>query len=186
LTDGDGPGHEGIAPMAGPIEIDVWQGEIAELEVDALVVGSSESLFMTAGAAASVKRVGGIAIESAAVAQGPIGAGRAVVTAGGDLAAPYVIHAVAVGHDRRADADRLRAAIQAALAFCEPLRLHRIAVAPLGTEHGAFGVEEAADLLVATVLEGAAPPLESIVVAVAHASEARAVVAALARHRASV
>jgi O-acetyl-ADP-ribose deacetylase (regulator of RNase III) len=172
--------------MAGPIEIDVWQGEIAELEVDALVVGSSESLFMTGGAAASVKRIGGPDIESAAVAQGPIEPGRAVVTAGAHLAAPYVIHAVAVGHDRRADADRLRAAVQAALAFCEPLRLHRIAIAPLGTEYGAFRAEEAADLLVASILEAAAPPLESIVVAVAHVNEARAVVDALARHRASV
>jgi O-acetyl-ADP-ribose deacetylase (regulator of RNase III) len=172
--------------MAGPIEIDVWQGEIAELEVDALVVGSSESLFMTAGAAASVKRLGGIDIESAAIAQGPIEPGRAVVTAGGQLAAPYVIHAVAVGHDRRADAERLAAAVGAALAFCEPLRLHRIAMAPLGTESGAFRVEEAADVLVAAVLAAAAPPLESIVLAVAHPNEARAVVDALARHRASV
>lgn len=172
--------------MAGPIEIDVWQGEIAELEVDALVVGSSESLFMTGGAAASVKRLGGPGIESAAVAQGPIEPGRAVVTAGGQLAAPYVIHAVAVGHDRQADADRLRSAVRAALAYCEPLRLHRIAIAPLGTEYGAFRVDEAADLLVASILEAAEPPLESVVVAAAHANEARAVVDALARHRASV
>jgi O-acetyl-ADP-ribose deacetylase (regulator of RNase III) len=172
--------------MARPIEIDVWQGEIAELEVDAVVIGSSESLFMTGGAAASVKRVGGPEIEEAAVAQGPIEPGSAVVTAGGHLAAPYVIHAVAVGHDRRADVDRLRAAIRAALAFCEPLRLHRIAIAPLGTEYGAFRAEEAADLLVAAILAAAAPPMESIVIAVAHANEARAVVEALGRHRAAV
>lgn len=172
--------------MAGPIEIDVWQGEIAELEVDALVVGSSESLFMTGGAAASVKRLGGAEIENAAVAQGPVEPGHAVVTSGGHLAAPYVIHAVAVGHDRRADAVRLRSAVRAALAFCEPLRLHRIAIGPLGTEYGAFRVEEAADLLVTTILGSAAPPLESIVVTVVHANEARAVVDALARHRAAV
>ncbi len=171
--------------MARPIEIDVWQGEIAELEVDALVIGSSESLFMTAAAAASVKRLGGIEIESAAVAQGPIEAGRAVVTAGGHLAAPYVIHTVAVGHDRRADADRLRAAVTSALAFCEPLRLHRLAIAPIGTEYGVFRVEEAADQLVAALLEASAPPLESIVVAVAHPNEARAVADALARQRAT-
>ena len=133
-----------------------------------------------------MKRIGGIEIESAAVAQGPIEPGRAVVTAGGQLAAPYVIHAVAVGHDRLADADRLRSAVRAALAFCEPLRLHRIAIAPLGTEYGAFRSEVAADLLVAAILDAAAPPLESIVVAVAHANEARAVVDALTRHRASV
>ena len=43
--------------MTAPIEIDVWQGEIAELEVDALIVGANESLFMTAGVAASVVRM---------------------------------------------------------------------------------------------------------------------------------
>lgn len=172
--------------MAGPIEIDVWQGEIAELEVDALVVGSSESLFMTGGAAASVKRLGGDEIESAAVAQGPIEPGRAVVTTAAHLATPYVIHAVAVGHDRRADAEQLRAAVRSALAYCEPLQLHRLAVAPLGTEYGAFPIEEAAERLVAAILEAAAPPLESVVVAVPHAAEARAVADALARHRATV
>ena len=93
--------------MAAPVEIDVWQGEIAELEVDALVVGANESLFMTSGAAASVKRHGGEAIERAAIEQGPIEPGRAVATTGGTLAASYVIHAVAVGHDRIADAQRL-------------------------------------------------------------------------------
>ena len=45
--------------MAEPVEIDVWQGEIAELEVDAVVVAASESLFMTAGAATGVKRRAG-------------------------------------------------------------------------------------------------------------------------------
>jgi O-acetyl-ADP-ribose deacetylase len=170
--------------MAGPTEIDVWQGEIAELEVDALVVGSSESLFMTGGAAASVKRLGGVEIESAAVAQGPLAPGHAVVTPGGRLAAPYVIHAVAVGHDRAASPDRLRAALAAALAFCGPLQLHRIAVAPLGMEFGAFRAEDAADIIVSTMLDVAAPPLESIVIAAPHAAEARAMADALARHRA--
>jgi O-acetyl-ADP-ribose deacetylase (regulator of RNase III) len=170
--------------MAGPTEIDVWQGEIAELEVDALVVGSSESLFMTAGAAASVKRLGGVEIESAAVAQGPLAPGQAIVTSGGRLAALYVIHAVAVGHDRAAAPDRLRAALTAALAFCEPLQLHRIAMAPLGMEFGAFRSEDAAEIIISTLLEVAAPPLESIVLAAPHAAEARAMADALARHRA--
>src|SRR5688500_12038913 len=101
--------------MAEPIEIDVWQGEIAELEVDALVVAATESLFMTAGAAASVKRHAGDEVERAAVEQGPIRSGSAVATSGGSLAAPYVIHAVAVGHDRVADPAVAAAAVRAAL-----------------------------------------------------------------------
>ncbi len=173
--------------MAGPIEIDVWQGEIAELEVDALVVGASESLFMTAGAAASVKRRGGEEIERSAVDQGPIQPGEAVATRGGSLAAPYVIHTVAVGHDRLPDADRLRAAVLAALALCEPLQLHRIAMALLGVEHGAFTARDAADILVRTLRQEApATQLESVVIATVHAPEAQAVAEALARHRIGV
>jgi O-acetyl-ADP-ribose deacetylase len=161
--------------MAEPIEIDVWQGEMAELEVDALVVAATESLFMTSGAAASVKRHGGEEIERAAVEQGPISPGTAVVTPGGQLAAPYVIHAVAVGHDRIADPAVLAASIRSALAFADALQLRRIAVAPLGIEHGAFTPDEAARIVVTTLLaEAPATPIEGIVLATAHAPEARA------------
>lgn len=169
------------------MEIDVWQGDIAELEVDALVVAASESLFMTAGAGASVRRRGGAQVERAAVDQGPIPVGAAVATSGGVLVTPYVIHAVAVGHDRIADADRLAAATRSALAFAEPLQLRRVAIALLGVEHGAFGVAEAAEALVAT-LQSIAPatPLEGVVIATAHPAETHAVIGALARHRSSV
>jgi O-acetyl-ADP-ribose deacetylase (regulator of RNase III) len=161
--------------MAEPIEIDVWQGEIAELEVDAIVVAASESLFMTAGAGAAVKRAGGDEIERAAVDQGPIRPGTAVATGGGSLAAPYVVHAVAVGHDRRADRDALANAIRAVLRFAEPLQLRRIAMAPLGIEHGAFAAAEAADIIVSTLLaEAPSTPIESIVLAAPHAAEVRA------------
>jgi O-acetyl-ADP-ribose deacetylase (regulator of RNase III) len=161
--------------MAEPIEIDVWQGEIAELEVDALIVAASESLFMTAGAAASVKRAGGDEIERAAVDQGPIGPGSAVVTGAGTLAAQYVIHAVAVGHDRVADPEVLRAAVHAALAYAEPLQLRRIAVAPLGSETGAFSPEDAAAIVIPALAEAVRrTPIESMVLAAPHSHETRA------------
>jgi len=173
--------------MTEPIEIDVWQGEIAELEVDALIVGASESLFMTAGAAASVKRHGGDVVERAAVDQGPIEPGRAVATTGGALAAPYVIHAVAVGHDRIADPQRLRAAIVSALALCAPLQLHRVAIALLGTEHGAFQVADAAEILVDVLVgEAGGAAVESVVIATSHPAETRAAAGALARQRTRV
>ena len=173
--------------MSEASDIDVWQGEIAELEVDALVIGASESLFMTASSAASVKRHGGDVIERAAVDQGPIKPGTAIATGGGSLAAPYVIHAVAVGHDRIGDPARLRAAVAAALALCAPLQLHRIAIALLGTEHGAFTVDEAADLLVTSLVAGAGDAgLDSVVIATVHPAETHAVGEALARHRARV
>lgn len=168
--------------MAVPIEIDVWQGDIAELEVDALVISANESLFMTAGAAASVKRRGGEEIERAAVDQGPVPPGTAVVTHAGTLAAGYVVHAVAVGHDRQADSGRLRSAIEAALATVEPLQLRRIAVSLLGVESGVFSSGDAAAVLIDGLLATDAP-LESVVVASAQANDVEALRVALAARR---
>jgi O-acetyl-ADP-ribose deacetylase (regulator of RNase III) len=112
-----------------------------------VVVPSTESLFMTTGAAAAVKRATGEEVELAAVRLGPIEAGTAVVTPAGRLPAGYVIHAVSVGHDLRADGTRLRAAIDAALRIVDELELSRVAFAPLGTERGVFPPDEAAGVL---------------------------------------
>jgi O-acetyl-ADP-ribose deacetylase len=156
--------------MAAPIEIDAWRGSLSELEVDALVVSATETLFMTAGAAAAVKRHGGDEIERAAVEQGPVPLGSAVVTHAGSLA---------VGHGRVADPERLTAAIRAALDLAEPLQLHRIAISLIGVEFGVFRVEEAARLLVDTIRTSDAP-IDSVVIATAQAHEDEAVRAALA------
>jgi O-acetyl-ADP-ribose deacetylase len=174
--------------MAGPIEIDVWQGEIAELEVDALVVPANESLFMTAGAAASVKRHGGDEIERDAVDQGPSAPGTAIATQAGSLAAAYVIHAIGVGHDRIPDRERLAGAIRTALTFSEPLQLRRMAFALIGVEHGAFTPSEAAEVLVDVLAEDGVERTnpESIVIATATGAETRAVTDALAARRAHV
>jgi O-acetyl-ADP-ribose deacetylase (regulator of RNase III) len=162
--------------MATAIEIDVWLGEIAELEVDALVIPANESLFMTAGPGVAVKRLGGEEIELAAIEQGPITPGSAVATTGGRLAAPYVIHAVGVGHDLAADPKRLNGAMRAALAFCTPLQLRRLAIAGLGTERGTFTPEEAATILMGALQAHAAENdlPESVVFVVATPIEARA------------
>jgi O-acetyl-ADP-ribose deacetylase (regulator of RNase III) len=170
------------------IEIDVWQGEIAELEVDALVVPANESLFMTAGAAASVKRRGGDEIERDAVDQGPAAPGTAIATQAGSLPAAYVIHAIGVGHDRIANREQLAGAIRTALAFSEPLQLRRLAVALIGIEHGAFTPSEAAQVLIEELtsdgLQRRLP--ESVVIATVNAAETLAVTAALATRRAHV
>ncbi len=160
--------------MALPIEIEVWQGEISELEVDAIVIPANESLFMTTNVAASVKRHAGDDGERAAVAQGPVEAGRVVVTSGGRLAAPYIVHAVAVGHELQPDTQRLRAAVQAALSAVEHLGLRRIAMAPLGTERGVFTSADATRILlegIAAHAERESGYPESVVIAVPRTDE---------------
>jgi O-acetyl-ADP-ribose deacetylase (regulator of RNase III) len=168
--------------MTLPIEIEIWQGEIAELEVDAVVIPANESLFMTAPVAAAVKRYAGDEVETEAVAQGPVPAGSAVVTSGGRLAAPYVIHAVGVGHDLRHDPEQLRRAIDAALDAADHLSLRRIAVGTIGVERGVFTPAEAAEILLEAIVDraeaGSETP-ESVVVAVTHSQELSDYLAAL-------
>ena len=169
------------------IEIDIWQGAIADLEVDAIIVPANESLFMTGPVAAAVKRRAGDSVERAAVAQGPVAAGGVVVTDGGALATPWVIHAVAVGHELRHDAASLDGALDAALAAAGALDAERIAIAPLGAERGVFSPSEAADALLRALRDRDAAPgsMRSIVVAVTTSAEAQAFSAALVGVRAT-
>ncbi len=174
--------------MGLPIEIEIWRGEIAELEVDAIVVPANESLFMTASAAAALKRRAGDEVESAAVAQGPIAPGGVVVTGGGRLVTPYIIHAVGIGHELRPDEGRLREAIRGALAAAEHLSLRRIAIAPIGTERGVFAPEDGARLLIGEIIthaERRTGSPESVVIAVTRQDDLTAFAAALESARAA-
>jgi O-acetyl-ADP-ribose deacetylase (regulator of RNase III) len=163
--------------MPVPIEIDVWQGEIAELEVDAIIVPANESLFMTNPLARGLKRLAGEAVESEAILQGPIRSGSAVVTGAGNLAASYVIHAVAVGHELKGSPAELASALQAAFDISTHLSLARVAMTPIGIERGVFSAEESAAALVEVLKDrsrrGEALPA-SLVIAVGNPDEAAA------------
>jgi O-acetyl-ADP-ribose deacetylase len=167
--------------MANQIEIDVWQGDLADLEVDAIVVPANESLFMTVGVAARIKRRAGDAVEAAAVALGPLPPGQAVVTIGGELATPHLIHAVAVSHDLQPDPGRLRSAVRAAFDCAAQLGAARLAMSPLGSERGVFDPADAMLVIVNEVRARAGRPdaPETVIVAAATPAQFSAVEAAL-------
>ena len=49
-------------------QIELWNGDICDLEVDAIVNAANVSLWMSTGVAGEMKRAGGDAIEFAAAA----------------------------------------------------------------------------------------------------------------------
>jgi len=163
--------------MAVATEIDVWQGDIAELEVDAIIVPANESLFMTNPLTQSVKRRAGEVVELEAVAQSPVLPGSAAVTGGGNLAASHIIHAVAVGHELKQDRAVLASALNTAFDMAAHLGLPRLAMTPIGVERGVFTAEEAAGVL-AEVLVGRAARADtmptSLVIVVAGPEQAAA------------
>ncbi len=58
--------------------IRLWNGDIYDLEVDAIVVPTTTMLWMTSGAAAAVKQRGGHGIDFEAVVKAPERAGVAL------------------------------------------------------------------------------------------------------------
>jgi O-acetyl-ADP-ribose deacetylase (regulator of RNase III) len=132
-------------------DIQLWHGDICDLEVDAIVNAASTTLWMSSGVGGALKRRGGDGIEFEAVRQGPVALGSAVVTGPGQLACRYVIHAVSLGPDRRTSGAAIDAATRAALRQAQRLGVESIAIPALGTGVGGFPMDEAARALIEAV-----------------------------------
>jgi len=108
---------------------------------------------MATGVGGAIKRAGGDAIEFAAVRQGPLGLGQAIVTPAGTLAARMVIHAVSLDRDRRTSAIAIKEAVRNAMARARENNVTTIAFPALGTGVGGYPLDEAAQITLATVRE---------------------------------
>ncbi len=132
-------------------EIALWNGDICDLEVDAIVSPATTSLWMATGVAGAIKRQGGEEIEFAAVRQGPAKLGDAIVTGAGSLAARWVIHAVSIDNARRTDSATIERAVRNAFARARELGVETLAIPALGTGVGGFPITEGARVTVAAV-----------------------------------
>jgi O-acetyl-ADP-ribose deacetylase (regulator of RNase III) len=106
---------------------------------------------MATGVGGAIKRAGGDAIEFAAVRQGPLGLGQAIVTPAGTLAARIIIHAVSLDRDRRTSAIAIQEAVRNAMARARENSVTTIAFPALGTGVGGYPLDEAARITLATV-----------------------------------
>ena len=131
--------------------IELWNGDICELEVDAIVNAANVSLWMSTGVSGEIKRAGGDAIEFAAVRQAPVPLGEAVFTPAGRLAAKVVIHAVSLDRDRRTNGEIIGRAVRSAMTVARELRVSSIAFPAMGTGVGGLPIDEAARVTVTAV-----------------------------------
>lgn len=131
--------------------IEVVEGDITQVEADAIVNAANSHLWMGGGVAGAIRRKGGEEIEREAVAQGPIEVGDAVVTGAGRLKARYIIHAATMGPDLRTDADKVYKATLSALRRATELKLTSVAFPALGTGVGALAYELAAEVMLKAI-----------------------------------
>ena len=163
-------------------QIEIWNGDICDLEVDAIVNAANTSLWMSTGVGGALKRAGGDAIEFAAVRQAPVPLGAAVMTPAGTLAARIVIHAVSLDRDRRTSGPTIEAAVRSAMARAREAGVTSIAFPALGSGVGGFPIEEGARITVATVRDElpTSPSITHVIFALRGAAAYAAFAAALA------
>jgi O-acetyl-ADP-ribose deacetylase (regulator of RNase III) len=161
--------------------IELWNGDICDLEVDAIVNPANLSLWMSTGVGGAIKRAGGDAIEFAAVRQAPVPLGESIVTPSGSLAARAVIHAVSLDRDRRTSGPVIEAAVRSALARAREIGATSVAFPALGTGVGGFPLEDAARITVDTVRDELqrSPAIEHVIFALRGAAAYQAFSGAL-------
>lgn len=162
-----------VAAVLPPLRLEVVEGDIARVEVDAVANAANNALWMGSGVAGALKRAGGSEIEREAVALGPIPVGSAVATGAGRLAARWVIHGAVMGQDLRTDAGLVRRTTGSCLALADDLGARSLALPAFGTGVGGFPLGECARIMVEVVRVHEPRTLERVVFAV-FGAEARA------------
>jgi O-acetyl-ADP-ribose deacetylase len=148
------------------MELEVIEGDITELEVDAIANAANNELWMGAGVAGAIKRAGGIEIEEEAVAQAPIAVGQAIATGAGTLRAKHVVHAAVMGQDLQTSAELISQATRRTLEVADELGAHSLAMPAFGTGVGGFPIERCAELMVTEARAFEPTNLERVVFAV--------------------
>ncbi|HEU5244425.1 MAG TPA: macro domain-containing protein [Gaiellaceae bacterium] len=133
------------------MRLEVRDGDIAAVEVDAVANAANDHLWMGAGVAGALKRAGGEEVEREAIAQGPIELGSAVATTAGRLPARWVIHGAVMGQDLRTNAELVRGTTRSCLELADELGCRSLALPAFGTGVGGFPLAECARIMVEEV-----------------------------------
>jgi O-acetyl-ADP-ribose deacetylase len=126
----------------------IQQGDITEMDTDAIVNAANNDLVLGAGVAGAIHRKGGDEIQKECDAIGSIPVGYAAITGGGRLKARYVIHAASMGLGGvRTTAKSLRTSAAHSLRLAAERNLKSIAFPAVGTGVSGFPVEECAQIM---------------------------------------
>ncbi len=164
--------------------ITVVVGDLPSLRVDALLRPAGESLEPLAAVASRLDAAGGQRFADQHRITSPLEAGAAVVTGGGDLVAPFVIHVVIRDSVKPVARTTVRRALVSAWQQAGAWGLTRVAAPPVGADGGHLSMEEAVGLLVETFPRPADADAPAELCIVVERQEDRDVVEAIVRRTA--
>lgn len=127
--------------------IEVVVDDLAFVRADAVLRPADERLEPVQGAAARLDAQAGERFTQLRRVQNPLVVGAAVVTGGGDLTAPLVVHAVIQSREENVSADTVRRALTSAWQRAAQFQLMSIAAPLVGVGAGQLDLEEAVRIL---------------------------------------
>jgi O-acetyl-ADP-ribose deacetylase (regulator of RNase III) len=138
--------------------LELVEGDITEMDVDAIVNAANERLMHGGGVAGIISRRGGPAIQQESDAwvqqHGRVITGSATITSGGRLKARHVIHAVGPIYDGTLhSAELLASAVRTALQMADDHALKSIALPAISTGIFGYPMEEAAQVMIRAAIE---------------------------------
>ncbi len=133
--------------MKNSRRIELLQGDLTEMDVDAIVNAANNDLKLGGGVAGAIRRKGGGAIQEECDAIGMIPVGGAAITTGGDLKARHVIHAASMQLGGQTTAHALRSSTAHALRIAAQNNLKTIAFPAVGTGIAGFPLKECAEIM---------------------------------------
>jgi len=117
--------------------LELIEGDITELSVEALVNAANDKLQLGSGVAGAIRDKGGPSIQAECDRIGGTPVGTAVITGAGELDAKHVIHAVGPKMGEGDEDRKLSSAVRSALALADRHGLKSIALPAIST--GIFG-----------------------------------------------
>src|SRR5207245_5529677 len=137
--------------------IEVLDGDITALDVDAIANAANTELRHGGGVAGAISRAGGPAVQAESDERAPIGLGEAVETTAGEMPCRWVIHAATMELGGPTSAEIIRRATASTLRRADELGAKSLALVAFGTGVGGFSLDEAARIEIEEVrrhLEG--------------------------------
>jgi O-acetyl-ADP-ribose deacetylase len=134
-------------------KIVLMQGDLTEMDVDAIVNAANNDLQLGGGVAGAIRRKGGSEIQRECDAIGSIPIGGAALTSGGHLKAPYVIHAASMSLGSATTANALRSSTAHSLRIAAQNNLKTIAFPAVGTGIAGFPMGDCAEIMLAEAVK---------------------------------
>ena len=131
----------------------IEQGDLTEMETDAIVNAANNDLILGGGVAGAIRRKAGEEIQQECNAIGSIPVGYAAITTGGKLKTRFVIHAASMQLGGRTTAETLRHSTSHALRIASERGLKTIAFPAVGTGVAGFPMEECALVMLREAVE---------------------------------